>query len=183
MSQNEYNFTNKRVIKNVETKRRTHIELMLEGYEELLKKLELLNQKLNVTRTTQESSNEVVFLLFSNCGEEYFVDSYVKEKLIGEVKSITINLNQASPQTEAEVKISSLGDTLTKFLLVTQNEILQVNRLHNFLNEKHEESMKILEGKVSSLSQQIISLVKERGDFVAIKLRNRTVPFVPSVEN
>lgn len=103
--------------------------MTLEGYEELLKKLELLNQKLNVTHTTQESSNEVVFLLCANCGEQHFAINCVREKLIGEVKGITINPNQGSPQMEAKVKISSLEDTLTKFMLVTQNKVLQVNRL------------------------------------------------------
>ena len=36
---------------------------------------------------------------------------------------------------DAEVKISSLEETLTQFMLVTQNEILKVNILHNLLNE------------------------------------------------
>lgn len=41
--------------------------------------------------------------------------------------------------------------------------------------------MKRLEGQISSLSQQITSLAKERGDCDAIELRNRTVPYVSSV--
>lgn len=41
--------------------------------------------------------------------------------------------------------------------------------------------MKILEGQISSLSQQITSLEKERGYCDAIELRNRTVPSIPSV--
>ena len=78
-----------------------------------------MNQKLNVTRTTQESSNEVVFLLWANFGEENCARNYVREQLIGEVKAITINLNQGSLETEVEIKISLREDTLTKSMLVT----------------------------------------------------------------
>lgn len=38
--------------------------------------------------------------------------------------------------------------------------------------------MKILEGKISSLSQQIISLATERGDCDTIELRNPTIPSI-----
>lgn len=84
----------------------------------------MLNQKFNVTCTTQESSTEVVFLLYANCGEENFADNYVKAQILGEVKDITINPIQGSLQMEEEIKISSLEDMLTKLMLVTQNEFL-----------------------------------------------------------
>lgn len=168
MSLNEYNFENTRGFENVETKSRSHNELTLGGYKELLKKLELLNQKLNVESTTQESLNEVVFLLCSNCGEEHFAGNYVKEQLVGEVQPISINSHHGSLQTDAEVKISSLEETQTQFMLVTQNEFLKVNKLQNLLNKKHEESMKRLEGQMSSLSQKITSLEKERGNYDTI---------------
>lgn len=83
-----------------------------------------MNQKLNVTCATQESSNEVVFLPRANMGEENIAGSCVGEQTLGEVKSITINPNQGSLQTEAEIKISSLEDTLTEFMCLTQNEFL-----------------------------------------------------------
>lgn len=52
MSLNEYKFANTRGLKHLETKSISHSNLTLGGYEELLKKLELLNQKLNVPSTT-----------------------------------------------------------------------------------------------------------------------------------
>lgn len=61
MSLNEYKFSNTRGFKNVETKYKSHREMTLGGCEELLTKLEVLNQKLNVASTTQEFVNEVVF--------------------------------------------------------------------------------------------------------------------------
>lgn len=76
---------------------------------------------------------------------------------------------------DAEVKISTLEETLTQFML-TQNEILKVNILQNLLNEKQKESMKRLEGKMSSLSQQISSLANERENCDAVELRNHTFP-------
>lgn len=79
MSLNEYNFVNTKGFKKVETKNRSHSKLTLGGYEELLTKLEVLNQKLYVVSTTQESSNEVVFVLCANYGEEYFAGDYAKE--------------------------------------------------------------------------------------------------------
>lgn len=74
-----------------------------------------------------------------------------------------------------------MEDMLTKFMLVTQNEFLQVNGLQNLLNAKHVESMKRLEGSISNLSKQNTSIAHERGDCDAIELRNHTVPFVPSM--
>lgn len=65
-------------------------------------------------------------------------------------------------------------------MLVTQNEFLKVNRLQNVLNEKHEESMRRLEGQMSSLSQQITSLAQEKGNYDAMELRNHIVPSTPS---
>lgn len=48
------------------------------------------------------------------------------------------------------------------------------------MKEKHEESMKRIEGKISDLSQQILSGTYEMGNRDAIELRNRTIPSVPS---
>lgn len=104
-----------------------------------------LNQKLNVESATHESSNEVVFVLCDNCGEDHFVGDCVKEQLMGEVQAIIMNSYQGAPQTDTKVKISSLEETLTQFMLVRQTEFLKVNKLQNSLKNKHEESMKILE--------------------------------------
>lgn len=62
MSLNEYNFANTRVLNKLEIKNKYHSELTLGGYEELLTKLEILNQKLDIESITHESSNEVVEL-------------------------------------------------------------------------------------------------------------------------
>lgn len=82
---------------------------------------------------------------------------------------------------DVEVKISSLEETLTQFMLVTQNEFLKVYILQNLLNEWNKDSMKRLERQMSSLSQQITSLAKERWNYKAIELRNHTAPYIPSV--
>lgn len=84
--------------------------------------------------------------------EEHFVGHYAKEKLMGEVQVITMKSNQRAPQTDTEVKISSLEETLTQFMLVTQNQFLKVNKLQNALNGIHEELMRRLEGQMSSIS-------------------------------
>lgn len=81
----------------MKTKRVSHNKLNLGGYEELLKKLELLNQKLNVVSTTHESLSEEVFLLCANYGEEHFTGNYAKEQLVREVQAITINSHHGSP--------------------------------------------------------------------------------------
>lgn len=65
-------------------------------------------------------------------------------------------------------------------MLTTQNKFLKVNRLQNLLNERHDESMKRLEGKMFNLSQKIKSLAHERGNCGTIELRNRTIPSAPS---
>ena len=49
------------------------------------------------------------------------------------------------------------------------------------MKEKHGESMKRIEGKISDLSQQILSGTYEMGNRDAIELRNRTIPSVPSI--
>lgn len=90
-----------------------HIDLTLEGYEELLTKLEVLNQKLNIASTTLEYSNEVVFLLCANYGEKHFAGDCVEEQLRGEVQVVTLNSNTIATQTEIEFKVSSLEETLT----------------------------------------------------------------------
>lgn len=113
MSLNECNFANSRVFNRVETKNRSQSELTLGGYKELLTKLEVLNQKLNIASTTQESSNEVVFLLCANCGEEHFVGDCAEEQLRGEVKVVTMKSNIISTQIDIEFKISLLEETLT----------------------------------------------------------------------
>lgn len=53
INMNEYNFVNGRGLKNVETNNRSHSDLALEGYEDLLTKFEVLIQKLNVASKTQ----------------------------------------------------------------------------------------------------------------------------------
>lgn len=50
---------------------------------------------------------------------------------MGEVPTIIMNSNQRVPQTDTEVKISLLEETLTQFMLVTQNEFGKVNILQN----------------------------------------------------
>lgn len=47
MSLNEYNFANTRGLDKLETKNESHSELTLGGYEELLTRMEVLNQKLD----------------------------------------------------------------------------------------------------------------------------------------
>lgn len=136
----------------METNSRSHSELTLEGYEEIFTKLEVLNQKLNVVSTTHNSLNEVVFVLCTNHEEEHFVGNYANKQLMGEVQVVNMNSNQREPQTDVEVKISSLEETFTQFMLVTQNEFLKVNKLQNLLNKKYEESMRRFEGKISNIS-------------------------------
>lgn len=64
-----------------------------------------------------------------------------------------MNSNLRATQTKTEFKISSLEETLAQLMLTIQSKFLDVNMLQNSLNEKHEESMKILEGLMSNLSQ------------------------------
>lgn len=68
MTLNEYNFSNTRGLNTLETKNISHSESTLGGYEKLLTKLEVLNQKLDTTGTVHESSNEVIFVLYTDCG-------------------------------------------------------------------------------------------------------------------
>lgn len=123
-------------------------------------KLEVLNQKFNATSMTHKSSNEVVFLLYANCGEEPFVGDCAEEELKEEVQAVTMNSNRRATQTETEFKISSLKQTLAQFMLTTQNKFLNINMLQSSLSEKHEESMTILEVKMSMLfpANHIISI-------------------------
>lgn len=81
MSLNEYNFANTKGLNMLETKNKSHSELTLGGYEKLLTKLEVSNQKLDTTGTTQEFSNEVILVLCTNCGQENFVGDYIEDLL------------------------------------------------------------------------------------------------------
>lgn len=63
-------------------------------------------------------------------------------------------------------------------MFITQNEFVRITKSQNLPNEKHEESMRRMEGKTSNLSQQITLLMQERGKYYEIELRNRTIPSV-----
>lgn len=69
-----------------------------------------------------------------------------------------------------------MEDTLTQFILVTQNEFVRITTSQNLLSEKHEESMRRMEGQMSNISQQITLLMQERESCDATKLINRTIP-------
>lgn len=83
MSLNKYNFANTRELDKLETKNKSHSELTLGGYRELLTGLEVLNQKLDIASTMHESSNEVVFLSCTNCDQENFAGDIAEELLKG----------------------------------------------------------------------------------------------------
>lgn len=93
MGLNEYNFTNTRGLDKLETKNKSHSKLTFGRCGELLTRLEVLNQQLDIASTTHESSNEVVFLLCTNCGQEHFASGCAEELLRGEVQVIIMNSN------------------------------------------------------------------------------------------
>lgn len=85
MSLNEYNFANTSGIESVVTKNNSHSKLTLRGYEELLTKLEVLNQKLNGAKKMPESLNKVMFGLCTNCGKENFAGNCTKAQVTEDV--------------------------------------------------------------------------------------------------
>lgn len=99
MSLNEYNFANTRGLNTLETKNKFHIELTLGGYEKILTKLEVLNPKSDTSCTTQESPNNVIFVLCTDCEEERFVGDCIEDLLRGEVQSVTMLSNLRATQT------------------------------------------------------------------------------------
>lgn len=100
ISINEYDFSNTRGLDKLETKNKSHSELTLWGYEELLTRLEVLNQKLDIVSLSQEPSNGVVFLLCTNYGQEYFAGDCTKELLMGEIQVVTMNFNLRTTQKD-----------------------------------------------------------------------------------
>lgn len=94
-----------------------------------------------------------------------------------------MNFNLRTTQTEIEFQISSLEETLTQFRLTTHIKFLDVDRLQNSLKEKLEDSMKRIKEQIFDLSQQISSVIPERGNCDAIELRNHTIPSIPNKHN
>lgn len=108
--------------------------------------------KVDEVKKMLQSLNGVIFGWCSNCSKEHFIGNYTKAQVTEDVQAIAINANLEVQQTNMECKLSSLEDKFTQLMLVTQNELLRITKSHNLLSEKHEESMRKMEGQMPNLS-------------------------------